>query len=120
LDDKHADNKRRHLQQLGVCVEHVSADEQGRPDLHSLLRYLAQHEVTSLMIEGGSTVNGTALAAAVVDKISLHYAPRMLGEGAVPFSRGPAFSSVSLRNIRIHRFGEDCAIEGYLRDPYAE
>jgi diaminohydroxyphosphoribosylaminopyrimidine deaminase / 5-amino-6-(5-phosphoribosylamino)uracil reductase len=116
--EKQSGEKRAQLEKLGVCVEPVSAGPDGQLDLHSILRSLARQDITSLMIEGGSSVNGAALAAGVVDKMFLYYAPMLLGDDAIPFARGADFSSMSLRNIQLHRFDEDFAVEGYVRDPY--
>ncbi len=117
-DDQGSQQKRMQLAEIGVRVEAAPVSSEGRLDLHSMVRCLARLEVTSMMIEGGSTVNGAALAVAIVDKMFLYYAPKMLGCGAIPFARGTDFSAVSLRNIQLHRFGEDLAVEGYIRDPY--
>ena len=111
--------KQAHLQQLGICVEPVSLGADGRLDLHKVLRCLARLEIMSVMIEGGSTLNGAALASGIVDKMFLYYAPKVLGDGAIPFVRSAGFSPVSLGTIRLHRFREDFAVEGYIRDPYA-
>ena len=43
-----------------------------------------------MLIEGGATVNWNALSSGVVDKLFLFYAPKILGEGAVPFVASPA------------------------------
>ena len=76
------------------------------------------------MIEGGSAVNATALASGVVDRVFLYYAPRILGEGAVPFASGATFATPHdvprLKYVHLHRFEEDFAVEGYLRDPYEQ
>jgi len=41
----------------------------------------------------------------------------------VPFAHGEGFARISdaayVRSIKLYRFGEDFAVEGYLRDPYA-
>jgi diaminohydroxyphosphoribosylaminopyrimidine deaminase / 5-amino-6-(5-phosphoribosylamino)uracil reductase len=110
--------KRMQFAETGIRIEAVPVSPDGRLDLHSVLRCLAQLEITSLMIEGGSSVNGAALATGVVDKMFLYYAARIFGGSAIPFARGTDFSSVSLRNVQLHRFAEDFAIEGYVRDPY--
>jgi diaminohydroxyphosphoribosylaminopyrimidine deaminase / 5-amino-6-(5-phosphoribosylamino)uracil reductase len=117
-DDPGLQQKRIQLAEAGVRIESVPAGAVGRLDLNSIMRCLAQLEITSLMIEGGSSVNGAALAAGIVDKMFLYYAPKMFGGAATPFARGADFSTVSLRNVQLHRFGEDFAIEGYVRDPY--
>jgi diaminohydroxyphosphoribosylaminopyrimidine deaminase / 5-amino-6-(5-phosphoribosylamino)uracil reductase len=117
-DDPGLQHKRIQLAEAGVRIASLAVGADGRLDLHSMLRCLAQLEITSLMIEGGSTLNGAALAAGIVDKIFLYYAPAILGGGAIPFARGADFCPVSLRRIQLHRLGEDFAIEGYVRDPY--
>lgn len=116
--------KRTELEAMGVRVETVSAfKENGRPDLPAILRRLGELEILSVMIEGGATVNWAALAAGVVDKVFLYYAPKILaGTGSVPFASGAGFTHMSqaaqVSNLHLHRFGEDFAVEGYLRDPY--
>lgn len=118
------EQKQRQLEALGVRVETVSAAD-GRPDLPAILRRLGELEITSLMIEAGATVNGAALAASVVDKVFLYYAPKILaGTGALPLAAGTGLEhgneAAQVKRVQLHRFGEDFAVEGYLRDPYAE
>ena len=120
------DKKKTELEKLGVRVEKVPAIESdGRPDLVAVLRRLGQLEITNVMIEGGAIVNWAALAANVVDKVFLYYAPKILaGTGSVPFAAGVGFRHMSqaaqVKCVHLHRFGEDFAVEGYVRDPYAE
>jgi diaminohydroxyphosphoribosylaminopyrimidine deaminase/5-amino-6-(5-phosphoribosylamino)uracil reductase len=120
------EQKKNQLEELGIRVERLPAEmPDGRPDLPAILRRLGQLEITSLMIEGGATVNWTALAANVVDKVFLYYAPKILaGTGSIPFAAGAGFHHMSqaaqVKHVHLHRFGEDFAVEGYLRDPYAE
>lgn len=120
------ERKQAELEQLGVRIEKIPAFEQdGRPDLAAILKRLGDLEILSLMIEGGATVNGAALAAGVVDKVFLYYAPKILaGTGSVSFAAGPGFRQLSqaahVKRLHLHRFGEDFAVEGYLRDPYTD
>lgn len=119
------ENKRRSLEERGVRVEQVPlGSNDGRPDLARIAARLGELEITSLLIEGGALVNWAALAADVVDKVFLYYAPKILaGAGSVPFAGGEGFRRLSeaaqVKDIVLHRFGEDFAVEGYLRDPYA-
>jgi diaminohydroxyphosphoribosylaminopyrimidine deaminase / 5-amino-6-(5-phosphoribosylamino)uracil reductase len=118
--------KKSQLEQLGIRVEQVAALElDGRPDFSVILRRLGELEITSVMIEGGATVNWAALAANVVDKVFLYYAPKILaGTGSIPFAAGAGFRHMSqaaqVKHVHLHRFGEDFAVEGYLRDPYSD
>jgi len=118
------ENKRKDLEAMGIRVEQVPlGSSDGRPDITEIIARLGQMEVTSLLIEGGALINWTALASGIVDKVFLYYAPKILaGTGSVPFAGGPGYQHLSeaamVRNVTLHRFGEDFAVEGYLRDPY--
>jgi diaminohydroxyphosphoribosylaminopyrimidine deaminase/5-amino-6-(5-phosphoribosylamino)uracil reductase len=118
------DRKKLELEARGVRVEQLAMSSDGRPDIHAVLRRLGQNEIASVMIEGGSVVNATALASGAVDKVFLYYAPTILGAGSVPFASGAAFRQMNeplrIKRLHLHRFGEDFAVEGYLRDPYEE
>ena len=117
-------DRKRALENRGVRVEQVAAARPDvRPDFRTVARHLGEQQITSLLIEGGATVNWDALAAGVVDKIFFYYAPKILaGSGSVPFAVGEGFRRMSdaahVKSIAIHRFGEDFAVEGYLKDPY--
>jgi len=116
-------NKKAELEARGVRIEQIESDDNGRVDIHRVLRRLGELEITSVMIEGGSTVNGMALASGIVDKVFLYYAPSVMGgAGAVPFAvnsgYGKPHETIRVKHPQLRRFGDDVAIEGYLRDPY--
>ena len=112
---------RRTLEAKGIRVQQMSATADGRPDFAAIVQSLGELEITSLLIEGGALVNGAALASGEVDKVFLYYAPKIFGEGAVPFLAGEGLRGRTQCVLRfeLHRFGEDFALEGYLRDPYS-
>ena len=116
------ESKEREIEQLGVRVERIAPTPDGRPDLADVMRHLGKHEITNLLIEGGATLNWTALSSGVVDKLFLYYAPKILGEGSVPFTAseggGTHHGAIQARHLQLHQFGEDFAVEGYLKDPY--
>ncbi|MGA7463186.1 MAG: bifunctional diaminohydroxyphosphoribosylaminopyrimidine deaminase/5-amino-6-(5-phosphoribosylamino)uracil reductase RibD [Candidatus Korobacteraceae bacterium] len=135
------ENKRRELESRGVIVEQVpmqrsapdgtivfpsgSPAVEGRPDLDRVMHNLGERDITSLIIEGGAMVNWAALAAGIVDKIFFYYAPKILaGTGSIPFALGAGYRRISeaasVKSLTLHRFGEDFAVEGYLRDVYGE
>jgi diaminohydroxyphosphoribosylaminopyrimidine deaminase/5-amino-6-(5-phosphoribosylamino)uracil reductase len=119
------EKKRGELEERGIRVEQVALGaSDGRPDLERTMRRLGELEITSVLIEGGALVNWAALAAGIVDKVFFYYAPKILaGTGAVPFATGAGFRRMSeaamVKNVTLHRFGEDFAVEGYIRDPHA-
>lgn len=118
------EKKKRELEKRSIRVEQLPLGaNDGRPDLKAVAQRLGEMEIASLMVEGGALVNWAALAAGIVDKVFLYYAPKILaGSGSVPFASGQGFrrldQAAQVKNITLHRFGEDFAVEGYLRDPY--
>jgi diaminohydroxyphosphoribosylaminopyrimidine deaminase / 5-amino-6-(5-phosphoribosylamino)uracil reductase len=120
------EKRKQQLQSKGIQVQQVdSAGPDGRPDLQAICRRLSEREITSVMIEGGAMVNWAALASGTADKVFFYYSPKILaGTGSVPFAGGAGFRKMSeaayLKEFRLHRFGEDFAVEGYLRDPYLD
>ena len=135
------ENRRLELEEHGILVEQVpmrkpledgtipfpsgepAAD--GRPDLERVMARLGEREITSVVIEGGAMVNWAALSAGIVDKIFFYYAPKILaGTSSIPLALGTGYRRISdaayVRSLTLHRFGEDFAVEGYLRDPYAD
>jgi diaminohydroxyphosphoribosylaminopyrimidine deaminase / 5-amino-6-(5-phosphoribosylamino)uracil reductase len=120
------EKKKLELEARGIRVEQLAPSESdGRPDMHAILRHLGKLEITSVMIEGGAAVNGTALASGVVDKVFLYYAPNIMAATAsVPFATRAGVLQVSeplrIRRLHLHHFEGDIAVEGYLRDPYEE
>jgi diaminohydroxyphosphoribosylaminopyrimidine deaminase/5-amino-6-(5-phosphoribosylamino)uracil reductase len=118
------EKKRKAMEARGVRVEQVKlGSTDGRPDMKQIAARLGELELTSLLIEGGALVNWAALAGGIVDKVFLYYAPKILaGTGSVPFAGGQGFRHLSdaaqVKRLELHRFGEDFAVEGYLRDPY--
>jgi diaminohydroxyphosphoribosylaminopyrimidine deaminase/5-amino-6-(5-phosphoribosylamino)uracil reductase len=129
------ENKRRALESRGVIVQQVplAAGElssepgphEGRPHLGSVLAALGEMHITSLLVEGGAIVNWAFLRSGMVDKVMLFYAPKIFGPtGTVPWLDGNGgytlADTLKLSNISVHRYGDDFAVEGYLRDPYSE
>jgi len=126
------ENKRRALEARGVRVQQVSIEtpelgtvqpHDGRPDLYRVFGMLGAEGITSLLVEGGAAVNWACLRAHLVDKLVLFFTPRIFGPvGAVPWLEGqdglPPGTALRSSNLTIERFGEDFAVESYLRDPY--
>ncbi len=115
------EQSRQALEAKGIRVQQISASGDGRPDFAAIIQSLGTLEITSLLIEGGALVNGAALASGEVDKVFLYYAPKIFGGGAVPFLGGESLHGRAqcVQRFELHRFGDDFALEGYLRDPYA-
>jgi diaminohydroxyphosphoribosylaminopyrimidine deaminase / 5-amino-6-(5-phosphoribosylamino)uracil reductase len=109
--------KARKLHRAGVELVRVRA-RGGHVDLAAVLAELGRREILSVLLEAGPSLNGAALAAGLVHKLALFYAPKIAGENSVPFAHAPKIPHVSLQNSRIRQFGPDFCIETYLHDVY--
>jgi diaminohydroxyphosphoribosylaminopyrimidine deaminase / 5-amino-6-(5-phosphoribosylamino)uracil reductase len=113
------EERKQLLRDRGIRVEPISMSADGRLDIKAVLRRLGELEIISLLTEGGSQVNAAALSTGIVDKVFLYYAPKILGPDSVPFATGAGFPPMQqIKSVRLHRFEEDFAVEGYLRDVY--
>jgi diaminohydroxyphosphoribosylaminopyrimidine deaminase / 5-amino-6-(5-phosphoribosylamino)uracil reductase len=107
----------RKLQNQGVELVRAKTHG-GHTDLQCILEELGRREILSVLLEAGSTLNGTALRAGIVDKLFLFYAPKIAGDNRVPFAIAPNLKMPALQSVRTHQFGPDLAIEAYLRDVF--
>jgi diaminohydroxyphosphoribosylaminopyrimidine deaminase / 5-amino-6-(5-phosphoribosylamino)uracil reductase len=94
----------------------------GQVSLDAVLSELGKRDVLHLLLEAGAQVNGSALAADVVDKLALFYAPRIMGTGGVPMAQIAASKWFSqsrvLTNLLVAPCGADFLVEGYCHDVY--
>jgi diaminohydroxyphosphoribosylaminopyrimidine deaminase/5-amino-6-(5-phosphoribosylamino)uracil reductase len=114
-----AESRRSALEAAGAQVI-AAAVKNGRIELSSLMKRLGRMEIGSLLIEGGGGVIGSALAAGIVDKLCLFYAPKLLGgDDGIPMCRGtgPARmrDSIAVHDLDVFRFDGDVMLQGYLK-----
>lgn len=114
-----ASQARRHLfEQAGTEVVPLST-KNGRVSLQALMTMLGRRGVTSVLIEGGSTVNAAALREKLVNHVMLYLAPTLMGgqdAKAVIGDRSPKrlAQALPLRHLTVRRIGKDLVVEGDL------
>jgi len=95
----------------------------GRIDLKWVLKFLGEEELTSVLVEGGGAVVGSALSRNLVDKMMVYIAPKIMGEG-LESVRGLKFKTlagmVRLKDISIDKIGEDILIQGHPHHVYRD
>ena len=107
--------KAEKLQKSGVELVRLRP-RRDRLDLTAVLQELGQRQILSVLLEAGPTLNGAVLAAGLVHKLVLFYAPKIAGSLSVPFARLPRFKEVPVRDSRVQQIGPDFQVEMYLRD----
>ena len=109
----------KRLRELGTNVLVLPVRE-GQVSLSALLSQLGQLKVTSVLIEGGSALNASALRHGVVNRVRLYIAPRLLGgqdAKGVLGGRAPTrlAEAVSLTELEVRHIGEDLLLEGIVQ-----
>lgn len=108
--------KHKTYEALG-CRVLVAGEAGGRVELPKLMEMLGQEQIDSILLEGGGTLNWSALKSGIVQKVQAYIAPKLFGgqsaktpvEGTgVPCPEDAVF----LKDSRIICLGEDFLIEG--------
>jgi len=110
--------RRRRLERAGALVIEVPG-RNGRVGVGATLRELGRRGITSVLIEGGSEVLGSALDERLGDRLVVFVAGRLIGgRRALPVfgGRGVAWlrRSPRLKDITVRTIGPDLRIEGRL------
>lgn len=111
--------KIRKLEERGIEVM-LLPHSKGKISFELLFERLGKSGITSVLIEGGGRVNGTALRAGVVDKVIFYIAPKLLcGDDARSAVAGRSIPTLDdallIDDIQIRKRGGDLRIEGYLK-----
>ena len=99
------------------CRVWMLPERGGRPDLAELMRRLGAEGIDSVLLEGGGTLNWTALESGIVNRVQAYIAPKLFGGTGAKSPVGgqgveePA-RAVKLRDISVRRLGGDILLEG--------
>lgn len=74
--------KKKQLQEFGVDVVETDCVE-GHVDLKQLMTILGSRPIDGILLEGGGTLNYSALQAGIVNEITAYIAPKLLGGSGV-------------------------------------
>lgn len=106
-DDAKADE----LRAAGV---EIAATEAGPHDLAAILARLKESEIQSVLVEGGSEVAASFLAAKLVDKVSFFYSPQVIGgTDGVTAIGGNVPLGIKLDDVALTRHVRDFELTGY-------
>lgn len=118
VTEKAKDGKIKELEQKGAKIIVTPLTESG-VDLVFLMKKLGEEGLDSVLLEGGSALNDSALRQGIVDKVNFFLAPVILGGDTAKTAvggKGVDFlkNAFPMRNLRTKRIGGDVMIEGYV------
>ncbi len=111
-------DKLRLIQEKGAKVLNCPVCD-GEVDLVYLMNKLGEQGITSILLEGGGTLNAAALRTGIIDKVYAFIAPKILGgvDSLTPVE-GVGMEwvkdAISITDTQVTRYGEDVLIEGYV------
>lgn len=108
--------KKEQLEQLGVTV--VTCGQTDKVDLLEAMKWLGEHEISSVMLEGGGKLNGAMLAQKLIDKVILYYGTKIVGGREAPsLFDMPGIQlmsdAITLQNVEVDMVGSDIRVIGY-------
>jgi diaminohydroxyphosphoribosylaminopyrimidine deaminase/5-amino-6-(5-phosphoribosylamino)uracil reductase len=113
--DKEAELRDRGVQLIQVPE---AANKPGKVDLRAAIQALADEGLNEIHVEGGGKLNGSLIAAGVVDELLVYVAPRLLGEGP-GIAEQPAYALLGdAPQLQLHAaqvIGEDVRILARFR-----
>ena len=112
-------NKLNFLSNKGINVM-ICPDIKGKINLPWLLKRLAAFEITSVLIEGGAEVVGSAIKEKVADKALIFIAPKLIGDqtakgSVIGMNIKNVNQAIRLKDLSFWRIGEDILVEGYIK-----
>ena len=113
-DSENTEAKRKRLHEMGVETI-CCPDENNQVDLKKLMKYLGEEGIDSILLEGGGTLNDSALRAGIVQEVQAFIAPKLFSgmNSKTPVEGiGVRFPSeaVKLKCTDICQIGEDIRI----------
>lgn len=118
VTEKASKEKIKKIESKGAEVL-IIPEKNNKVDLKYLMKELGERDIDSILLEGGSTLNYSALNEGIVDKVISFIAPKIIGgeKAKTPVGgegREYMKDAIALENIKVLRFGEDVVIEGEI------
>lgn len=116
--DKANLDKINSLEDKGVKII-VVPSKNGKVNLKELMTILGKLKIDSILLEGGGTLNFSALEEGIVDKVKIYIAPKIIGgkDSKTPIE-GKGIDNLKdafkITNLSVSTIGEDILVEGYV------
>ena len=116
--DKANLDKINSLEDKGVKII-VVPSKNGKVNLKELMTILGKLKIDSILLEGGGTLNFSALEEGIVDKVKIYIAPKIIGgkDSKTPIE-GKGIDNLKdafkITNLSVSTIKEDILVEGYV------
>ena len=94
-------------------------NKQAKVCLNTLLSHLASQQINEVLVEGGESLNGALLQAALIDELIIYYAPTLMGSAAKGLFALPELTqmnqAIDLQIIDLRQIGPDIRIRAKPR-----
>ncbi len=113
------DDRRRQLLDQGVLLSEVEVDDRGWLTSRGILDAIYEHQLTSVLVEGGGALLGSLFDAGLVDYAYAFIAPRLIGGAHAPTPLdGRGISAISesffIEEPTVESLPPDLLIHGYV------
>ncbi|MEQ3337205.1 bifunctional diaminohydroxyphosphoribosylaminopyrimidine deaminase/5-amino-6-(5-phosphoribosylamino)uracil reductase RibD [Clostridium butyricum] len=110
--------KKEKLEKMGVKIIETKS-KKGKVDLQEVVEKLGKEKIDSILLEGGGTLNFSALKEGIVDKVRFYIAPKIIGgENSKNSVSGQGFYNlydcVNLKDMSYEQMGNEIVVEGYI------
>lgn len=84
---KASQKKIQRLQKRGIQIWTIEANGEGKIHVQSLLSFMGEQRICSVLVEGGPRIWSAFLRSGEVDRMMVIIAPKIFGDGLSPFSQ---------------------------------
>ena len=118
LESERKQEKIRRLKEAGIQI--IGTEGAHGVNLVELMKKLGEQNIDSILLEGGGTLNASALEDGIVNKVYAYIAGKLIGGMD---ARSPVegmgidrmADAITLKNMEIERLGDDFCIVGYVK-----
>ncbi len=118
LESERKQEKIRRLREAGIQI--IGTEGAHGVNLVELMKKLGEQNIDSILLEGGGTLNASALEDGIVNKVYAYIAGKLIGGMD---ARSPVegmgidrmADAITLQNMEIEKLGDDFCIVGYVK-----
>ena len=116
--EKAVKDKINEIEALGAIVIETKS-KNGKVDLNDLMIKLGEQKIDSILLEGGATLNYSALESEIVDKVLVYIAPKFIGGAKSKTPVGgngidKLKDAFKVKALNMTTIGQDILLEGYV------